>query len=461
MVWVVLLQVVLAVLVALAPEVLLGVAGAIVLVIVVSWSFVGVPPWKKPGVTREVDEPLPALWLALMVTFAAMTLDVQGLFTHRSDAGASPYRWAILPIPLIVVFLCRRPHGRRVSLQPADAFLIVLVTWGLVASVGAKLLANPMFTGLSFFIPMCLALLFLVPRGGAPTEAGAARVLDWLAYIGAGFVAIHLAAHLNVSFIPEGAHGHEKAFLLATGVAAAVATQRRRLAFAEGVAILAVFLLSPAATYVMTGAGIVVTVLLLSKKKSRFRTAFIAAMVPATLIFGFTSALNSESDSFVNRLLPRYFEAVGKDDNSAFRREMLETGIEQVRARPLVGQRFTGGFALPTSFRAGRAQVLPHNDFLEIALAGGLLGLFLFLGVAGFMNLVAIRQYTQLGNAGCPMQQALVGTLIVGFNACLSVALFQPVLFEVGTGAMFFLLCACVRATANRTADVSPALSAA
>ena len=270
-------------------------------------------------------------------------------------------------------------------------------------------------------------------------------MLDLLAYAGATYVFVHLAAGLGVPGISRGAHGHQTAFLLALGVATAYVTGRRKLAVVELAAVAGIYLLYPAATYVTTAGAVIVTVLLLSPSRTGMRKVVIVAVGVAVLFLGFSSSLSTDDDSFANAILPKYFSAIGKNDNSDFRREMLKLGVEKVRASPVIGANFTGGFALPTRFTFFNRAVLPHNDFLQLALAGGLTALGLFVGWAGATNLLALRRHRQLVAAGAVAQAGLVWALLLAFNACLAVALFQPVLFEVGTVLLFFLLFVCMR----------------
>ena len=457
-------QVVLAALVVVAPAVLLLLAGGLVVVGLVMWAFTGEPILHaRPAAGGDGRvAPLPALWTATLATFVLLVVDVQGLFTHGDTAAVSPLRYLLLPVPVVVVFLAARQTSTRPPIRIGDVFITILMVWGLAASLIYKVgAASGAISGLSMFLPMLLVLLPFFPRGGEVDEASARRMLDLFTYVGAAYVLVHLSASLGVPGVAKGAHGHQQGFLLAAAFASAYVTRRRKLAFLELVAITAIYLLYPAATYITTAGAVVVTVLLLSAKRSGLRNLTIGVAVVAVLILGFSSSLSSDQGSFANTLLPRYFEAIGKSDNSDFRREMLKLGVEQVKGSPVIGANFTAGFALPTKFRAGNQVVLPHNDYLELALAGGLLALGLFLGWAASVNVLAIRRHRAQAQAGARAQAALIWTMLIGFNACLSVALFQPVLFEVGTVAVFFLMYGCMRVGWERAPAAVPQQEAA
>ena len=451
-------QVVLAVLVVVAPVALLLLAGGLVVVGLVMWAFTGESPLRS----RSQDEgheraaPFPALWTGTLATFVLLVLDVQGLFTHGDTAAVSPLRYLLLPVPVAVVFLATRQTSSRPPIRIGDVLITILLVWGLAASLIYKVgAASGAISGLSMFLPMLLVLLPFFPRGGEVDEASARRMLDLFAYVGAAYVLVHLSAGLGVPGVAKGAHGHQQGFLLAAAFASAYVTERRKLAFLELVAITVIYLLYPAATYITTTGAVIVTVLLLSAKRSGLRNLVIGIAVLTVVVLGFSSSLSSDQGSFANTLLPRYFEAIGKSDNSDFRREMLKLGVEQVKDSPVIGANFTAGFALPTKFRAGNQVVLPHNDYLELALAGGLVALGLFLGWAGSVNVLAIRRHRALAQAGERAQAAVIWTMLIAFNACLSVALFQPVLFEVGTVTIFFLMYGCMRVGWERAPAVA------
>lgn len=458
-------QIALAAFVVVAPKALFVMAGGAGLIGLLIWSF-GSSPARRLLEAHRAEAgagagtaspgrpaPLPAVWNATLVTFALFVLDVQGIFTHGDSAVITPLRYLLLPVPFAVMALAVGNGAMTRKIRIADVMLGLLLVWGLTASLAYKLLASGEISGLSFFMPMLVALFHLLRRGGDVSEASARRMLDLLSYLGAAYVVIHLAAGLGVWGISRGAHGHQTAFVLALAVAAAYATGRRKLAQAELWAIAAIYLLYPAATYVTTTGAVLVTVLLLSKSRTGIRKVVIVSTGVAVLFLGFSSSLSSNQDSFANSILPKYFDALGKSDNSDFRREMLRLGVDQVKESPLIGGNFTKGFALPTRFRFYGAAVLPHNDFLELALAGGLLALGLFAGWAAATNVYVLRRHRQLVDAGAEERARLVWVLLLSFNACLAVGLFQPVLFEVGTVMLFFLFFSSLRVACEQPVD--------
>lgn len=452
-------QAVLAALVVLAPKALVVLTAGAGVVGLLIWAFGrdASAVTRVPARTRPV--PLPAVWTATLATLVVFIADVQGIFTHGDSAVVTPLRYLLIPVPVAILAVSTRHAMRTSRIRLADVLLSILLAWGLTASLAYKLLAGGEISGLSIFLPMTLAFTHLVQRGGQVTEDSARRMLDLLCYAGGAYVFVHLAAGLGVPGISKGAHGHQTSFLLALGVATAFVTGRRKLAFVELGAIAGIYLLYPAATYVTTAGAVVVTILLLSPSRTGLRKLVIIATGVSVLFLGFSSSLSSNEDSFANAVLPKYFNALGKDDNSDFRREMLKLGVERVKTSPVIGANFTAGFALPTRFTFNRA-VLPHNDFLQLALAGGLLALGLFVGWAAATNLFALRRHRQLVDAGADGRARLVWALLLAFNACLAVALFQPVLFEVGTVTLFFLLFCCMRmACERRVEEEAPAPS--
>jgi hypothetical protein len=438
-------QAVLAALVVLAPKALVVLTAGAAVVGLLMWAFGGGAVTASRLVRSTGAVPLPAAWSATIVTLVVFVLDVKGIFTHGDSDVITPLRYLLIPVPVAVMALSTRHAIRTSRIRLADVLLAILLAWGLTASLVYKLAAGGEISGLSLFLPMILAFSHFVRRGGQVSEDSARRMLDLLSYAGGAYVLVHLAAGLGVPGISRGAHGHQTAFLLTLAVAAAYVTGRRKLAVTELGAIAGIFLLYPAATYVTTAGAVVVTILLLSPSKTGLRKVVIVATGLIVLALGFSSSLSSNEDSFANAVLPKYFNAIGKDDNSDFRREMLKLGVERVKASPVIGANFTGGFALPTRFTFFNRAVLPHNDFLQLALAGGLLALGLFVGWAAATNLLALRRHRELVEAGANTRARLVWVLLLAFNACLAVGLFQPVLFEVGTVTLFFLLFTCMR----------------
>ena len=77
-----------------------------------------------------------------------------------------------------------------------------------------------------------------------------------------------------------------------------------------------------------------------------------------------------------------YFQSVGKQDNSDTRLTLWQLTIKQIDQSPVYGHLFTNDLSLsvPISL-TGFTRVEPHNDYLQVAMQGGLLALAAYVRV--------------------------------------------------------------------------------
>lgn len=384
----------------------------------------------------EVAEPvtgpqqgLPTVWIAFLVTFVVFALDFRALVS-----GTTGLRYALLLIPLVVLLLSSRSDHVRRPLRGADVALAALALWGLAGALVGKVVTQPLSSSLTIVLPMAVGLLHRWNRG-RPTEQDCGRMLGYLTTVGFGYVMVYLAATLGAGPLSVIAYSKEKAFLLALAMLAAFVTRRWWLFTLEAAAVTVIFLREPFATFVVAFVAVVITNVVLSMR-SRALKGVAFALVTATVLFGFSLALRPSQDS----LVAQYFKMVGKADNTPFRTFLFTRGIEEVEKHPVLGTNFTGEVAIKTNF-PGVARFAPaHNDFLQLAMAGGLCALGLYLVWTLATNRAAQRSYHVLVARDQRQAADLLRVLVTGYNAFLFSSLVNPLLAGVGTAVMFFLL---------------------
>ena len=408
-------------------------AGVVLLVGVVAAS--SAPDTRKEpedDVAEPVPEPqrgLPTVWVAFVVTFVVFALDFRALLS-----GTTGLRYALLLIPLAVLVLSSRSDHVRRPLRGADVALAALTLWGLAGALFGKLVTHPLSSSLTIVLPMAVGLLHRWNRG-RPTERDCSRMLGYLTVVGFGYVMVFLAASLGAGPLSVIAYSKEKAFLLAMAVVAAFVTRRWWLFTFEVAAVVLIFVSEPFATFVVVLVACVITNGVLSMRSGALKgVAF--ALVTATVLFGFSLALRPSQDS----LVAQYFKMVGKADNTPFRTFLFTRGIEEVEKHPVLGTNFTGEVAIKTNF-PGVARFAPaHNDFLQLAMAGGLCALGLYLVWIVATNRAAQRSYHVLVARDQRQAADLLRVLLTAYNAFLFSSLVNPLLAGVGTAVMFFLL---------------------
>ena len=379
---------------------------------------------------RRAERTLPSLWTAFLVTFAVFAVDFGAYLS-----GLSGLRYAFLLVPLgVLVVTARSPHGRPVP-RPPDVVLAALFVWGMTGALYGKLVTHPVSSSLTMVLPMAVGLLHLWSTG-RPTEEHSRRMLRYLTTLGLAYVLIYLAARLGVGPLSTIAYSKEKSFLLALAPMAAFVTRRWWVFTIELVALAVIYFEEPAATFVVVVAAVAVTNMLLSARSGAIKVAAVL-LLSTSLFAGLSLVYRSDNKA---TLITRYFEAVGKGDNTPFRLVLLRKGTAEVKAHPVLGSNFAGEVGIETKF-PGIARFAPaHNDFLQITMAGGFVALALFLYWIQATNRAVHASHRALVEAGDLQSARLLRVMVTSFNAFLFSSLFNPLLAGVGIGVMFFLL---------------------
>lgn len=395
---------------------------------------------QRPGMSRSPSSVrhryrshsalLPFAWFGFAAAYLILSFDLTGFFT-----GISPGRYAILFVPLICVAasMAQPWHSQRITRE--DALLIALVVWGLSGALYGKLVTKPHSSSLTIILPMTAAFVHCFERSPS-TEAAARRMLNLLALLGALFVAMYFITRIAFPFSGLGGFTKERSFLLAVAPMAALVAGRRRIALLEVMAIIAIFLEHPAATFPATAAVVAFTIFVLSSRSALLRVLAVLTF-SASVLLGFTQTLTASDSS---TLTDKYFSVVNKANNTSFRTDLLNKGIAEIGRSPLYGTNFTGELAIRTSFPGEARFAPPHNDYLQLAMGGGLIALTMYVAWFVLVNRRALKTYRYLTRTENKEQAALLRVLLVGFNGFLAGSLFNPLLAGVGTAAAFFLL---------------------
>lgn len=378
----------------------------------------------------RVERSLPSLWTAFLVTFAVFAIDFAALLS-----GLSGLRYAFLLVPLGVLVVTARSRRGRPVLRAPDVVLAALFVWGITGALYGKLITHPVSSSLTMVLPMAVGLLHLW-SSGRPTEEQSRRMLRYLTTLGLAYVLIYLAARLGIGPLSRIAYSKEKSFLLVLAPMAAFVTRRYWFLTIEIVALAVIFLEEPAATFVVVAAAVAVTNMLLSARSGAIKVAAVL-LLGMSIFVGLSLVYRSDNKA---TLITRYFEVVGKGDNTPFRLVLLRKGTAEVRAHPILGTNFAGEVGIETKF-PGVARFAPaHNDFLQLAMAGGFVALALFLYWIQATNRAVHTSYRSLVESGDLQSARLLRVLVTSFNAFLFSSLFNPLLAGVGIGVMFFLL---------------------
>lgn len=229
------------------------------------------------------------------------------------------------------------------------------------------------------------------------------------------------------------AYGHEKAFISVLGASCAVGSRRPVLLIAHAVAYIGAYLAYPAATFVvclLAGALTHFVFWLRPGLASRRALALATGAAAAAALFRLDDIIDISS---------KYFAQVGKSDNGAVRRSLADIAFSRISENPIFSDFFTGELSVRTDLSGKHAMIPFHNDYLTLAVGGGLAAASAYIGIIILLNGAALRAVRTCRDAS---DGEAIASAITPFIACVNAAaaasFANPVLLNPQAGAIIW-----------------------
>lgn len=443
---------------------------------------------RRSGVPRAPSRSVPALAIAraestdrrlvrsmpsdsylfmrvLVFVLLIVTLDV----TNVLDTG-NAIRYLFLLIPFGGAFLVRLRTRSSLIRRPvlADKILLALVIFGGVGSAFGRVFLHTSSTALPIFVPMTMAFLYLFTRED-PTEDEVRKILLALAAVGLLYVFMNAVA--NSGAIPalqaSRTYRNAQVMYVALGFAAVLFTRRGLRLGAFLLLAGFVFATYPSATSGLVAFSTLMTFFATRPHGTRIRfylAGFVILSILVAALFNFSKTTQIAGD---------YFSAAGKRDNTNARVVLWTAGLQRFAHSPFYGDAFTGEVSVLVYRQAGsRAPIRnPYNDdYIQFAAGGGAFALLLLLSWIMLVETMAIRRYRGFVASGQRYHSFVLRALLVGFNAWLTAAAFNPLFEGMARSATLFaiyglMMClgrpavAATRPTQTRAAIASTSLA--
>ncbi|MEY2566109.1 MAG: O-Antigen ligase [Actinomycetota bacterium] len=397
---------------------------------------------RAQWVDRRGHDSRRRLWATGLLLIALVVADITGVFI-----GDSGIRYGLVPLALLLVAVARTPLNRITirKLAASDWFLLLLCAYGLIGSAYGLMFTKPTSPALALFVPMLVGLLHLTTIGSVE-EDEARWYLRRLSVVTALYVVVHaLSAAGWLERIGGGGadpsqnvagavFGHEKTFLVCIALTAAWIRGRPLLFAALTTLFVVAFFAYPAATYAVAGAVSLMTLVGTGVRARRLRryTMVLLGLLLGVLVAVEVTQAGPSTRSAKSSLSTSYFNAVGKSNNNETRAELWSTAWHEFAHSPIYGTAFTGNTAVKAKLAGKVREVPPHNDFLQMAMGGGVIGAGLLIGWVVSTNVLAIGRYRRLRASGAVRAPALLRVLLVGFNSFFTVGFLNPVMSRFG-----------------------------
>jgi O-Antigen ligase len=357
----------------------------------------------------------------------AATALILGLALSVVDAEAVSKSLAYVIILLVIAFrfFGERSRGARDNIW-ADLPLVLLLAWGTVGTLLGRILYGQGENALPFFVAMLLSLIHIY-RPLELNEEKSRRLSNLLVAVSTLYVAIAVFANLEqVSWMVDFMHTRSYFLILALSGAALL---RRWWLFGVLIAgTLFVFFEYPALTYVIVFVGAIIVVLVMRVRRSA--VVVIAAVgIAATLII--MSAGSNGVD--LTSTSAKYFAQVGKSDNTRARDELILLGEQRISQSPVLGSGFIDDLSVtpPPGFVNPDTVVPVHNDYIQFAIGGGLIGGGLLACFLGLLVARGIRVARACRTQGRQASSQLAAMLTATILAMGLIAYFNPILIDL------------------------------
>lgn len=385
------------------------------------------------------------LWGTAFFVIALVVFDAYGF-----SLGSGTARYGLVALPLFVIAIAR-PRMNPLTIRgpgAADLFLLALFLFGTTGSLWAMTFGTARSPALALFLPMSLGLLHLTTLGSID-EDEARLNLGRLSFFMSAYVAVHASSALGLlevinagganpaASVAGAVFGHEKGFLLCTALAAASLMHRRHLVVLLWVLSVVAFAAYPAASYLVAGVVTLMTLLATGHRSTRTRSYVLGVLCVAFLVLVVTEVTMSGPGT--QSLSNSYFDTVGKSDNNETRANLWSEAWQKMWDSPVFGSGFAGDTAVEVLLDGQRREVPPHNDFLQMGMGGGLLGMVLFVGWVLATNVVVLSRWRRIRADNLANATVLLRVLLVGYNSFFAVALLNPLLSRVGLSVVVML----------------------
>jgi hypothetical protein len=367
----------------------------------------------------------------------AATALILGLTLTVVDAEAVSKSLAYVIILLVIAFrfFGERSRGTQGHIW-ADLPLVLLLAWGTVGTLLGRIIFGQGDNALPFFVAMLLALIHIY-RPLELTEEKTRRLSNLLVAAAALYSAIALFANLEqVSWVQD--FIHTRSYLLILGLAGAALLRRWWLFAVLMAGTMFIFFAYPALTYVVVLAG---GTLILVIMRARRPAAVVIAAVGIAATLGIMSAGSAGVD--VATASAGYFAQVGKLDNTRARDELILLGEQRISQSPVLGSGFIDDLSVspPPGFVDPYTVVPVHNDYIQFAIGGGLIGGGLLACFLGLLVARGIRVARACRAQGRQASSQLATMLTATILAMGLIAFFNPILIDLQNALCLAIFC--------------------
>ncbi|MBN8705757.1 MAG: O-antigen ligase family protein [Bacteroidetes bacterium] len=340
-----------------------------------------------------------------------------------------------IPIIAIVIILGGYFYtGFVISKPPIATYFLLFLALFAIPGLFLNKIAGEETSSLRFVLQLVFALSVLVIPSKQILVLDIKFLLKFLNILGWIFVVSRI---LVLILYPEtSAAIHELAFIMPLFLIPALYSKNFKFTaisiFIAGV----LFLINPRTTmFLVFTMTFLIPVLLLTVRILGIKTILIILAFSSIIFFVFLTQILG----FISEIDKIFKTSFGRNSNASFRQYLIVVGIVEFLKSPVYGKYFSGSNGYSTKYEDGKELPL-HNDLLEIAVQGGVIGVFLFLsGILGLfftLNRILYQKYNELDDS----LRILIITVSTSLITGLTTIAFNPIVNSTHTGFFFFFI---------------------
>ena len=345
--------------------------------------------------------PLPAAFLCFSLGF--WIADFSASLSNQGKFQYIPF----LLILLFSVYHYNLGNLKLIDYSPKYIWLSLYLVYGITGIATGKLYFGSVNGPLPLVVPYTLLFFNIAELHKSTSMHKALRYVSLLCLV--GNILIILTRIKAIPLLELFQFSHENSYTLPLAIGCAILAKSKLLLALNLVACVGMFQVYPAGTYLLTFAIIGCFSLAYFLRKSKYILRFTFAILwlfEFYYIYQITFHFNKflfQSNAF--------YSLLGKADNSLYRKILSDQLLIYFYERPIFGFGFGGEVLVATRF----STIPAHNDYLTIAVAGGLIGLALFLLMTFSIQWNSIQKLSQVSDMDCKILFILLCTTNVFF----------------------------------------------
>jgi hypothetical protein len=370
-----------------------------------------------------------AAWaIPLLVALLAVVLDVVGWSTSEG-----PVRYLGTALVLGSCVALRIASGRPSRVIATRLLAGLLFGYGMVGAAYGRFVDGVADGAFPIVLP--ISILVLGYSAGRLDRRATLLALKVTGLVCSAFGFLSAAARFPNSMLPLTVFNHEKAFIIALAVGCGIAARSLWLCAVSAVAATTAFLAYPAASYVVAIAVALLTVGLMRLKPNRVHRISLAIALGS---IGSYVAFNMKD---IIAWTADYFAAVGKVDNGSARLDLYRTAVDEIMLSPLFSKYFAGNVTVVITLSGRPNTVLPvHNDYLSVALGGGVVAVLIMISILMLANGMALLAGRRAGIAS--IERRAILALQGAMNAAAATAFANPIFMNPGSSTAVWAIIA-------------------